>query len=269
MNIKLTSFLLLVLVLFPLSRAGAIDPPPHTNLLGSYGGIFNPSARFGEDRQAFFGINSLPFEHRVIQNNWEDGRSERLLHFNLMFTHFFNVSAHLVQPNNQDKPWGIGDRSFKFRFKILNERKYIPALALGIHDPISSNTYQGALYAVINKSFVVLDGFTIDTHLGYGYNIQNENLITRWLWGENPARRNSPIEGLFGGAQFSYRYHSLLMEYDTEKMNIGYSFAFLHQYNTPWSIRLGIYAIEFKQLSYQFTTYYRFGDRIFRRKNSL
>ncbi len=257
--------ILLLLLLLPLTMVG--QDPPHTSIFGTYGAIQNPTARFGQDRMAFVGFGYLPFENRIIHNNWEEGRPERLIHVNLMFLSFLNVSAHLVQPLNQEVQWGIGDRSIKVRLKLLKEGKYHPQIALGLHDIISTNTYNGAFYLVANKSFPLPAKLKADVHGGYGYDLQQSNALVGFLWQENPAQNNSRLTGIFGGVELQYHNQSLLVEYDTEKWNAGYSVLLSNQwvnrYLPSLRVRVGVYSLGFERFTGQIGIFYRFGDRFF------
>ncbi|MEA3446391.1 MAG: YjbH domain-containing protein, partial [Bacteroidota bacterium] len=107
----------------------------HNSILGNTGLIMNPTARFGADRQMHLSWFHIPERYEIITNN-DESTGEQHISFSLMFLPFFEASATLIRP--YDQWWGIGDRSYKVRFLLMKEKKYLPTLALGIHDPISS-----------------------------------------------------------------------------------------------------------------------------------
>ena len=96
----------------------------HISLFGNYGIIEIPTARFGNDADLNLSISYMPEKYRVL-------RSKPLpfseLHYNasIMFLPFMEITASLIRPNNlSEQGWGIGDRSYKIRFLLLNENKY-------------------------------------------------------------------------------------------------------------------------------------------------
>ncbi|MEA3446670.1 MAG: YjbH domain-containing protein, partial [Bacteroidota bacterium] len=173
--------------------------------------------------------------------------------FSLMFLPFFEASATLIRP--YDQWWGIGDRSYKVRFLLMKEKKYMPALALGIHDPISSNTRQGAVYFVGSKKFNFKKDWYVDTHLGYGFDIQNEIWEKTKLFRDDSNNNQTHLTGIFTGFSIAYKNFGFLAEYDTEKINAGIS-VFIWKYFYAQISTLG-----FDAISFGLSARYRLGDK--------
>ena len=135
----------------------------HQSVFGFGGTVETPNAYFHPDRTLYAGLvyrlqeyAILPFKQEAV-DEW---------HYNvgLMFLPFMEVTATVIRPTNiDDVPWGIGDRSYKMRLRILKEQKNRPAIAIGVHDAFAANTYQGALYAVLSKS--VISGSELHVHV--------------------------------------------------------------------------------------------------------
>ncbi len=235
---------------------------PHANLLGTYGGIMTPSARFGPDRYAFLSVGYMPYKERIVTDNWEDV-GEMHITASIMLTSYMNFSLSLVHPLNQgDYSYGIGDRSIKAKFWLLKEKKYLPSIALGIHDFLGSNNFQSALYLVGSKSFKLNLKLNLNLNLGYGFNLHTNNLIIRTLFEDNPTQNNPVITGAFGGADLNYKIHHLLLEYDTEQINAGYSIDLLNNWKSSWRVQASVYTLGFSSITGQLTVLYRFGDRM-------
>ena len=251
---KRNEVLFLALLLLPfVSVSQVYNQSPATTLLGSYGCITSPTARFASDRTLFLGMATMPERYQIITDKEHDA-PENLINFSLMFLPFMEVSAHLIRPVDiSENPFGIGDRSYKVRFFLLKEKEKRPALALGIHDPVSTNTRQGAVYLVSSKLFQ-WKFFHIDTHLGYGFDIQKPFWEKTHLFQDDGSLNQSHLKGIFAGVQLEYKDLSFMLEYDTEKINSGFYFHFLRYFSA------GIYTLGFDRLSAQLGMHYRFGD---------
>lgn len=213
----------------------------HNSILGNTGLIMNPTARFGADRQLHLSWFHIPEKYGIITEN-DKSTGEQHVSFSLMFLPFMEASATLIRPYNQW--WGIGDRSYKVRFLLLNETKTLPALALGIHDPVASNTRQGAVYIVGSKEFILKKGWSLDSHLGYAFDLKNEIWEKSKLFQDDSQNNQTHLTGIFGGVSISYEQYSFLVEYDTEKVNAGVS-VFIWKYFYAQVTTLGFDAISF------------------------
>jgi hypothetical protein len=120
------------------------------------------------------------------------------------------------------------DRMFAARFKLLNERKNIPAIVLGLNDAVSlfdaGNTQGGSpnfssTYLVASKNFQIKQ-FNVDTTIGFGTRVKNV-----------PAK---DFNGFFGGVEISTPFlknAQVLLDYDATYINLGvqkYLFNRLH-----------------------------------------
>ena len=110
---------------------------------------------------------------------------------------------------------------FSGKFRVLKERKYWPAIAIGANDVATTsgqgNQYFGAAYLVLSKT-IEFNNHAFGGSLGYSY----------------PLFRHNQFSGVFGGITYSpsfFRQLTLMAEYDSKYFNMGASlFLFKHLY---------------------------------------
>ncbi len=106
----------------------------------------------------------------------------------------------------------IGDRMASVRLRVVPETRWLPALAIGVHDVIAIQGEEGwfnALYAVATKDVHAFKFFSFGATAGYGVD---------WI-----KARAHEFNGLFGGLSFGIG--GLLFvkgEYDTQRYNFGF-----------------------------------------------
>lgn len=256
-----TTLFLLFFVLFVQRSNSQSSQFQHSTVTGMYGLIEIPTARFSSDRIGQIAYAYYPEGSKLIYGH----QAGKMLNVSMMVTSYFNFSLHLVNPvDRENLPHGIGDRSIKMKFKLLSEKKYIPQIAVGLSDMFGINVWQGAFYFVGSKGFAFKKS-SLDFSLGYAFNIEKSNEISDFFFYKKYFIF-SPLNGVFGGAELKYKNHSLLIDYDTQKVNAGYSYLISNQwvnrYLPSLRMRVGVYAIGLKSLSAQVSVYYRFGDRV-------
>ena len=199
------------------------------SIFGNLGLIETPTARFGNDKDIGLTVTWLPEKYRVLRAK---PIAAPEFHYNLdiIFLPFLEVTATLIRPTNmKEQPWGIGDRSFKIKLKLLEEKVYTPAIAFGIHDPGGANTNSGAVYFNASKKFVLQDNIKIDSHIGYGFDISTPFWEKSHLFSSDGEKNHSRLSGIFGGVEVSYKKFNFLTEYDTDKFNCGAGFFLLNE----------------------------------------
>lgn len=253
-------FLLLALAS---NQAGAQQTSgAHVAVLGMHGGVTTPDARFGADGEINVATSFMPEQYAILTDKAAPA-SEYMINFSMMFLPFMEASAHIIRPANiQEHFFGIGDRSYKIRFKLLNERSYLPALALGIHDPIATNTRQGAVYLVGSKQLELRSSMLADLSLGYAFDLKDPFWEQTKLFQKVSNNNQSHLNGWFGSAKLNYKAHVLLFDYDTERFNAGYSVLILKK------IRAGVYTLGFNELTYQIGICHIFGQPLIRELNN-
>lgn len=210
--------LVTLLLLFSLSVSAQ-------SLTGTRGLIKAPTARMYESGTLAIGMGYIPPKffystggNHVIQGlrSGNAGLSTfitaNILPFmEVMFryTHEFNIK---VTPQTGYFP----DRMFSTRFKLLNEKNYIPAIVIGLQDisavldvTCDRCTNFTATYITGSKIFHLKD-FSLDISMGYAADLL-----------KLPAK---DFKGFFGGIEIKHKEFNeaqLLIEYDTTSLNLG------------------------------------------------
>lgn len=181
-------------------------------LLGTTGYLNIPSADMMEDGTFYFGGSYI---NEAYIDSYGGGNDDAFTYYlNLTFLPFMEVSFGSTRLLLDTYERTTVDRRFSFRFRPLRERKYIPAIVVGVHDLYTSipkenetNQYFSSIYIVATKNIPVR-GSEFGITLGYGARVF----------------RNNQFLGLFGGVSFSpgfYRPMKFIAEYDGEGINFG------------------------------------------------
>jgi hypothetical protein len=181
-------------------------------LLGTTGYLNIPSADMQEDGTFFFGGSYI--NKNYISSYGGGDNDVATYYLNLTFLPFVEVSYGSTRLLNYSGDRYTVDRRISMRLRPLKERKYVPAVVVGIHDLYTSvpkesetNQYFSSLYAVATKNIPV-KGSAFGITLGYGIR----------------AFRNNQFLGFFGGVSFSpgfYRPMKFIAEYDGVGINLG------------------------------------------------
>ena len=148
---------------------------------------------------------------------------------------FLEVSLRITRKINFRGRQAIGDRAASFRVRLIKERTHIPAPVFGAHDVMAvfggtGAIHFNALYLVGSKAFVV--PFSPQTHLHFGVGAD-------WI-----EANDHQLVGAFGGFDAKInKLVTLMMEYDTERVNIGARVSFLSH------IRIDIVLLDMRAVS--------------------
>lgn len=189
-----------------------------------------PIATFNEDGSLLFGTSFLPRQHLPYSKFMYDAIA---VYANLTFLSFVEVGLRVTRQLNI--PSGVNhvvDRVPSLRFRILKEKKWVPAVALGFHDVVTSDEggsahHFGASYAVATKNFHIAPlHLDVGATAGWGSN--------RFIW------KNDEFKGVFGGFSLSTdlaNWVNLLCDYDGVTVNAGLRFTcFRHLFLTAGTI---------------------------------
>lgn len=197
------SVALLILVL---AGFWPVQPVCCQALTGLSGLVSVPTAEILDDLEFAVGINFLNRKHLTYFN----GRQHTNAYFVTMgFLPFLELGLRYSRALDPG-PGSVGDRMVSARFQIVNERKVLPAVVIGVHDLFSNvGGHFNALYGVASKQLSPQLGL----HLGYGVN---------WL-----NARNHEFVGLFGGVSWSpVQIITFMLENDGQRFNGGLRFYF-------------------------------------------
>ena len=148
------------------------DEDASTNDYGGIGLLQTRTARFAKDGQYEIGASYVN-PHRRYYMNWQ---ILSWLEVVFRYSDIRNSANGLVsRPSSEKEFWSdifhlrnnrsFLDRSFDFKFKLMNEGKYRPALAVGLQDAIGTGVWSSE-YVVASKRYKDFD-FTLG--MGWGY----------------------------------------------------------------------------------------------------
>jgi len=234
-----------VYLLIPLSVLSAVPTQLQGQATSGVPGYVRvPKATFNEEATLYFGGSYLPRNYLRYTSNTYDALT---VFASLTFLSFIEVDLRVSRPIGMpdELNYYTVDRMPSVRFRILKEKKWIPAVAIGIHDVLTS-VYPGgprlfgASYLVATKNFHLTKLFlNVETTLGYGTNW--------WIW------QNYELVGVFGAVALrcdKVPWVSLMFDYDGEIPNAGVNlFLFKHLSITAGFLNFSSFT---GSISYQF-----------------
>jgi hypothetical protein len=198
---------------FVLAFLGGLSSCYGQSLSGNTGLATIPTARMQEDGSLSFGFSYFDKKH---QQYFEGTKDFGAAYVNLTFLPFLEVVLRVNRPIPFHSTYTV-DRFPMVRLRVLNEKKYLPAVALGINDFASTSSWGtvhfNATYLVMSKKVAAFD-----FHLGYA------PVIMKALYYQ--------LDGLFGGIAYTpHKSVNLFAEYDTRYVNAGLQYLFLKHFS--------------------------------------
>lgn len=187
------------------------------SVTGTSGLIHIPSARMLEDGQLVLGAAYIPKPYfQRYGRSVNPGLNTYITYGILPFAELmFRYTHELNMPVNTRTGY-FPDRMLGLRARIIIEKKYLPAIVLGLQDAsaILGDTCLGcsnysASYLVSSKNFVT-DFGNIDISVGYAFDFLELS--------------SKDFKGFFGGIAFTpnfYQKMSFLFEHDSSVINSG------------------------------------------------
>lgn len=176
--------------------------------MGNAGMMNTPSADMNETGTFLFGGNYLP--NKLVPFGYNTGNYFAGITL-FSFLELTYRETLLKTTYMTEKPkFNQQDRSLSVRLRLMKERKFLPALVVGTHDPfadLGKNYYQG-YFGVITK------------HFNLGNNVLGVSAGYLTYTGDRNKLRN----GVFGGVTFKpafYKDMTFMVEYDTRTVNVG------------------------------------------------
>ena len=185
------------------------------SLSGTTGLVTVPTARMQDDGNLSLGVSYFDKKYQDYSNRNYDFASA---YANFTFLPFLEMAIRINTMKDPATHKLIGvDRVPMFRLRLLKEKKYLPALVVGVHDFASTNNdgtvYFNATYLVLSKKIRAFD-----FHLGYSPKIMEAH--------------DYQMIGLFGGVTYSpLRSLDLFAEYDSRYINTGIQYLFLKHFS--------------------------------------
>ncbi|WP_265162965.1 YjbH domain-containing protein [Salinimicrobium tongyeongense] len=217
------------------------------NFLGKPGYIATPSAGVFENRPLGFSFSYLPNEYSIFTNG-----DRNIIHFynvRFGFTSFMEVNLSIAHRPLMSEDIGVGDRQLDFRFRLLKEKKYLPALVLGWTPPGSVSPVLAHDYLVATKNLTTGIGqFNISAGYGSPYVIKRKNggeALDLEVLKKTEFKGVKYLTGFFGGISYKpISWGGALIEYDSQTFNTGIFIA-----PVPWFILQG-YTYEGKEFAF-------------------
>jgi hypothetical protein len=151
-------------------------------MMGTTGLVTIPTARMQQDGTLSFGVS---YYDKKYQEFFEGTKDIGMAYVNVTLLPFLELVMRLNRPIPSDY---LADRTPMVRLRMLKERKYLPAVVIGIHDLASTESWgtvhYNATYIVLAKK---LNDF--DFHFGYAPEIMKA--------------RYYQLNGVFGGVAYS------------------------------------------------------------------
>lgn len=214
-------------------------------LLGDEGFINTPSAYVLKDRTANIGIAYLPKKSSLVYTDTDN------LVYSLFFGFLPRTEVGLVY--NQvftgvrlkDNPYlsnSMFDRSVHFKFQILEEENFIPALSIGGRDIFSNsvlNYRENAIVTAHQQIFYISLGkqlFGYKVNLGYSYAPDLPIGVTSTK-AYKYINRSFRINGLFFAIESPKIFDtSFILEYDSKNINYGINIEAIPNLNIKMSM---------------------------------
>ena len=221
------------------------------NFMGKPGLMMTPGTTWEEDYHLGANFAVIPWEYSLFEN-FTELNTTQFYSVRAGFSSFMEVNLSIAhRPKMADKI-GVGDRQIDFRFRLLKEKKYQPALVIGLSVPGSTSPVMHHDYLVLSKGFETRYGF-FKANLGYG-----SPLVVRKLPGKDnffnslhldrkkDLRSGNYLNGFFGGLSYMpISFGGLMLEYDTRTWNMGgflkirdrfYAHIFNFEASSSWGI---------------------------------
>jgi len=214
------------------------------SVTGTSGLIHIPSARMLEDGQLVLGGAYIPqpYFFRYGRNN-NPGLNTYITYGILPFVEvMFRYTHELNTPVNVETQY-FPDRMLGFRARLFSEKKYLPAIVLGLQDASSilgdtclvCSNYS-ATYFVGSKNFKTdFGGF--DLSVGYAFDFLD--------------LKPKDYMGIFGGISFTpnfFKNASILVEHNSKGINTGIGLTGFSRFN----LMLGLWNLDKPTFSFNY-----------------
>ena len=179
------------------------------SLMGATGLVTIPTARMQQDGTISIGASYFDRKH---QEYFEGTMNIGMAYVNITLLPFLELAMRVNRPVPYHSEYTV-DRAPMVRFRVLKERKYLPAVVIGIHDLASTESW-GTVH--FNATYLVLAKKVSDFDFHFGYAPE----IMKALYYQ--------LNGVFGGVAYSpHKAINLFAEYDTRHVNAGVQFLLL------------------------------------------
>lgn len=205
-------FLLFVFIWFSNSSGGI-------SLGGTSGLVTIPTATVLHDRQVTIGIGVVNKNSAYLERGKCDNFPFYIVIGYLPRLEFSAGINFILGRTSYDGTDTYKDGVVSLQYLLLNEKKILPALSVGVRD-IYSFILLNTSYVVMSKTIIQRPTSIFRLHLGYGSDIIDRHIGVPKHDRKHPVGHT--IVGVFGGLDIQwFNILVCMLEYDTEKINIG------------------------------------------------
>lgn len=185
-------------------------------LTGTTGNFNIPTAEIYQDKTMFFGSNLLNKEYKKwgnpdyhAMNFFVTATYFPFFEISIRFTRMIDMPSDAYESTN-------GDRMASARLRIFKEKKYIPAITIGLQNFFT--TLESGDASHFNSTYLVATkNFSVEKII--------ENICLTAGYGSDILKASDyQFIGLFGGIKITPQYMKfleLMFEYDADKWNAG------------------------------------------------
>lgn len=201
--------------------------------MGKPGYINTPSAEWFDGRPLGFSFAHVPGNYSMFGNELTE---VNFYNTRASFTSFFELNLSIVhRPALAEiDRLGVGDRQLDFRFRLLKEKKYWPAIVLGWTPPGSAAPYLAHDYLAVTKNFKTPMGdFSLTSGYGSPYVFLKDQNSDSFLDFNIEKKTQTRLKanylvGFFAGLTYQpVSFGGMILEYDSNTINGGV-------YVQPW-----------------------------------
>lgn len=170
---------------------------PVNGLYGQTGIAVAPTAEVQTDRLLTGGWHMVPRGHAHLNYSQRNHVGEHCFFARIGFLPRLEASIRLTHPMVPKGEYGIGDRSVFLKYQALREKRFLPALSVGVYDPMGTKLLP-AVYAVASKSFAMPWNRSLRTTMGYGARVLGDvNYLLEGFWVGAQYLPAGPAKGLW------------------------------------------------------------------------
>ena len=190
------------------------------SLTGMSGLLSVPTSELNKDRTIIVGTNYLNKKYLAYT---KENYSAFDIYITMAYLHFLELGVRVTRvPNLPEGSHHNVDRMFSFRLRLIEEGFYVPSVAVGANNPLSTRedaNHFNSLYVVTTKSFQMNSILqNISFTLGYGSDIIKA--------------ADHEFIGVFGGISFQISdFLDLISEYDANHLNGGIKILLLDHFH--------------------------------------
>ena len=185
---ELARLLVLLLALVPIVAIAQQNPHSASDF-GGVGLLQTRTARFGDDGQFEVGVSRISPYRRYLLNvqalPWVEGT--------FRYTEIENRGFFSTGPIRLGETT-FKDRGADLKFKLLDESRFVPALAVGLQDGLGTGQFSGEYFVASKRYF----DFDLSLGLGWGYNGTRGGIRNPFASLSNAFKTRDQV----GGSQF-------------------------------------------------------------------